>query len=130
MKSPAEDIKDVLESSAVGIGTFGTDLFVSKEPSEPDACTTIYDTPGQEPEAGYRYDRPGVQVRVRGTAGGYQAAYAKIEDVKEALHGLGDETWNGTRYVGIWATGDPNFLGYDDNGRPIFTINFRVHRTA
>jgi len=131
LNPPSEDIKDILEQSSVGVGTFGTDLFISKEPDSPDSCITIYDTGSTgESQAGYSYDYPTIMIRIRGTRMGYAAAWALAEDVKDALHSLANETWNGTRYVGIWCMGEPNSLGYDDKQRPILTLNFRIHRTG
>jgi len=115
--------------SSVGIGTFATDLFISKEPDSPDACVTIFDTGGQDPEAHHTYDYPTVQVKIRGDKQGYAAAFAKAQEVKEALHGLTNETWNSTRYIQIMCEGDIIFVGYDGKQRPELTINFLIHRT-
>ena len=130
MNPSSEDIKDILESSAVGVGTFATDLFIGKEPDSPNACVTIYDTGGAEPEAGYVYDYPTIQIRIRGEVGGYRNAYLKAKEVRDALHGRINEIWSSTRYIGIWAMSDILFLGIDDKQRPIFTVNFRIHRTT
>jgi hypothetical protein len=132
MNPPSQDIKDFLV--AAGVGTFGTDLFVSKEPAA-DAdgnipTTTVYDTGGFDPEAQYVYDRPTVQVRVRGARGGYLAAYAKAQAARTALRTIFNETKNGTRYIGIWILGDIVALGDDEKGRPVLTLNIRIHRTA
>lgn len=129
MKAPSEDIKDILEGTSALALTFATDLFISEMPDRPDDCVCVYDTPGEPPETGYVYHRPGLQIRVRGAKGAYLATHEFAQAIQAALHGLHDETWNGTRYVGIWATGGVLFVGYDDNHRPIFSINFRIHRT-
>lgn len=131
MNAPSDDLKDIMESSQHGsVGTFATDLFVHEEPSSPDACVTVRDTGGFDPEAGFDYGRPTVQVRVRGSKGDFLTAYSKAREVIDALHGLHNETWNSTRYIAIWQTGDIMDTGNDDNGRPILTLNFRIHRTA
>ncbi|MBW2030730.1 MAG: hypothetical protein JRJ31_16830 [Deltaproteobacteria bacterium] len=130
MNPPSEDIKDILEQSSVGVGTFGTDLFIGREPDSPNDCVTIYDTGGQEPVMNYTYDYPTVQIRVRGSRMGYKAAWTKANSIKEALNGLTNETWNSTRYIQIEAMGDPLFLGYDKEQRPVFVINFSIQRTA
>ena len=127
MNPPSQDISDILVGA--GVGTFGTDLFISKEPDSPDACVTIFDTGGFDPVANYVYDFPTVQIRIRGGKMEYQTAFAKAQDVKDTLHGLSGETWNSTKYVGIWAQGDIIFVGYDESNRPVLTVNFRVHRT-
>ena len=128
MDTPSKDIKDILVNDSVG--TFGTNLFISKEPSSPDACVTIYDTGGPEPQAGYVYDYPTIQVRIRGAKMGYEAAFTKAQAVRTSLHGLHNETWNSTRYIGIWCQGDIMALGYDENHRPLLVVNFRIHRTT
>lgn len=133
MNSPAEDISTilVLSSSVTGL-TEGTDLFISREPSKPDVVVSIFDTGGGEPQStAERYEFPTVQVRSRGTAiTGYADAYAKLELIKLALHKFANQTIGGTKYIGIWASSDIIPLGYDDNNRPMFSLNFRIHRTA
>jgi hypothetical protein len=131
MNPPSEDIKDMLVASSAGLGhTFGIDMFISEMPDSPDVCYCIYDTGGIEPEVQYEYDRPAVQVRVRGAKSGYRSAWLAAKDIRDTLHGVHNETWNSTRYVGIWCMGDILFAGYDDSGRPQFTINFRIHRVS
>lgn len=131
MNPQSEDIKDKLVSSQAGLGlTFGTDLFISEMPDEPDICYCLYDTGGVDPQANYEYDMVHLQVRARGGKGGYRAAWLAIKDIRDELHGTYGETWNGTRYIGIWCMGDILFAGYDKNGRPLLTVNFRIHRTS
>ena len=130
MNPPAQDIKDILEgaSSAVGL-EFGEDLFCFKQPDTPDFCTTIYDTGGYAPYSNYRYDRPTIQVRIRGGQNQYREAYAIAENIKEELKNHDGEIINGTKYIGIWVMSDIFFAGYDTKNRPELTINFRIHRT-
>jgi len=130
MNPPSVDIKDILEgTSSLGL-TFATDLFVSEMPTTPDACVCIYDTGGEDPEVNYTYERPHVQVRVRGDKGGYETAQELAQSIRDTLSGTADYTINGARYVGMWALGDVMFIEYDDNQRPEFTVNFRLHRTS
>lgn len=127
MNPPSIDIKDILE--AAGIGTYGTDLFVSTIPERPDAAVGIIDTAGLSPlPVDYIYDRPSVQIIVRGTANGYLAAYSKAESIKRALHALYNETWNGTRYIVILAETDILWIGPDERNRPQFSLNFSINR--
>lgn len=128
MNPPSEDIKDFLIDGAVG--TFGIDIFISKEPTTPHACVTVFDTGGENPDAHLVYDKPTVQVRVRGAKGSYEAAFVTAQAVRAALHGQANVVKNGTTYIGVWAVGDIMFIGYDDNDRPLLTINFRIHRTG
>lgn len=131
MNPPSEDIKDKLVSSQAGLGlVFGTNLFISKMPESPNTCYCIYDTGGGEPEANYEYDTPTMQILARGNKGGYRSAWSALKDIRDELHGSYGETWNGTRYIGIWCQSDILFAGYDDNNRPLLTVNFRIHRTT
>jgi hypothetical protein len=130
MKSPAEDIKDLLVSA--GIGTFGASsgwsLNVSRTPAAPDTCVTVYDSGGRDPHPAQLLDHPSIMVQVRGAKNGYAAGYAKAQEVKDALIGIADQTVNGTRYTGIWMKGDINPMGYDESNRPLFTLNFAITR--
>lgn len=128
MNSPSEDVKDMITQSA-GVGTFGVGVFISVEPPTPDLCVTIYDTGGYPADLAVDIYNPTIQVRVRGAVGGYQAAYQKALAVLTLLHGVHNETWNGTRYILIRAMSDILNVGEDDKGRPILTINFQLMRT-
>lgn len=130
MNPPSEDAKDMLEAeSSLGL-EFGTNLFIGEVPEGPDELVALFDPPGQDEEANYVYERPSLQARIRGEKGAYQAAYALAESVKNLLKTVSNDTWNSTRYVQIWVQGTINWLGYDKNHRPEFSVNFRIHRTT
>lgn len=128
--SPSEDLKDKLV--AQGVGTFaassGWSISIGHEYADPHTTITLYDTSGGEPNPKHLLDEPNVQVRVRADPGDQPGAYAKAREVMNTLLGLPQETINGTVYVGIWALNDPYLLGYDDNQRPLYTVNFRLVR--
>lgn len=128
MNPPSEDIKDMLVTA--GLGTFGEDLFIGFEPTDPDICTTIYDSGGEPAEVDYNYERPNVNIRVRGAKGGYRAAQIVAQNIRDELNGKHNITVNAARYVGIWMQSDILTIGTDDNERPLFTTNFRIHRTG
>jgi hypothetical protein len=123
-------VKDLLDGDSSLQLTFATDLFVSEMPDAPDAAVCIFDTGGYAPEVDYEYKRPTVQVLVRGRRDGYLAAHALAADILDVLNGLHNETINSTRYIGIWAEGDVISLGRDGNGRPLLSMNFRIHRAS
>ena len=135
MRPPSEDIKDLLDGeSTLGL-TFATDLFVSDMPATPDFAVCVYDSGGLPAESGYVYERPTVQVRVRGAKGGYIQAFETAQSIHDFLirlwqGGQGAMTVGGARYVGIWPMAAPQFVGYDENHRPQVTVNFRLHRTT
>lgn len=136
MNSPARDIKDILISSSSGLNlVFGTTLHVSREPSSPDQVVTIYDTGGFSPEVLLGSDsrgmeKPTIQIRVRGNKKAYNTTYDLAEDIKNVLHTMINRTVNGTKYVGAWLESDIFFLDYDENDRPVFTMNFLLFRTS
>ena len=129
MNPPSVDIKDYFEDSANSIGTFGQDLFIGNEPDAPDNCMTIFDTGGENSEVNYVYDRPTVMVRVRGAVDEYVIAYNKAAEIKSLLHGKTGLSINSTRYIGVWLMGDVFYNGRDEKNRPIFSVNFLIHRT-
>lgn len=126
MKSPSKDIALILVDE--GVGTIGTDIYVSEQPKLPDECVSLFDTGGFPPVPNYRYDLPTIQIIVRGIRGQYLTAYNTADNIKAILNGKYGITKNSTRYVGIWAMGDIMSLGKDDNGRPLLSVNFRIHR--
>ena len=133
MNPQSEDLKDILVNAGVGTfaATSGWGIYISKEPASPDTVITLYDTGGSAPE--YLLDgtdmfRPNLQVRVRGEPGGYMEAWSKAKEVVDALARLEPQTINGTFYAGVWQQTDIAILQYDDNDRPILTVNFRIRR--
>lgn len=130
MNASSEDIKDMLlAESALGL-VFETSLFVSLQPSTPNDCVTVYDTPGFPPQLAFnqeeRYYYPTVQVRVRSTD--YSTGWKAANDIMVLLHGRGAETWNGTLYTVVYCAGGPSFLNWDENNRANFIINFNLQR--
>jgi hypothetical protein len=126
MNSPAKDIADKLQ--ALVIGTFGTNIFVSEEPKNPNDCVTIYDTGGSGDAAFADIElyQPTIQVRVRNKT--YPLAYAKQEQIRDALIIPITFTINSAVYLGIWLQSDIISLGRDDNNRYILTANYRIER--
>lgn len=124
---PSVDIKDVIEN-ATSL-TFGTNLFISTMPSEPDNSVCLYDT-GGFPQEQYAYEKPTIQIKIRNNS--YLNGYNQARDLKYLLS-TGDynsSDINGTRYILIKNTSDVLYLGKDDNNRFLFTINFQIHRSG
>lgn len=105
-------------------------------PGPPDQCVTLYETPGEVPDAAHpdstedEYNYPGIQVRVRGTTMDYAGARSKIEDVFLALH-KADIPLSASQkpIVYIYALNSaPLPMGLDNNNRPELTWNFKVMR--
>lgn len=135
MNAPSVDIRHMLEDYGDSSGftpdlIYTTNLFIGKEPAEPNNCVTIYDTPGFPPslglggETGYEY--PSIQIRVRHNK--YIDGWNIANEIKDALHGRHHETWGGTLYILITCASGPALLDWDDNGRARFIINFNLQR--
>jgi hypothetical protein len=134
MNSPATDTAAIL----AGVGALslraGTNLFVSTLPDTGDTLTVcLYDTGGYDAVDAIdkaSVARPTIQILVRGSKAGYQAAYAKAAAIDTQLHLKTETTQGGTRYLAFYRVGDINSIGQDDNGRPLLTINYRIDRTV
>lgn len=130
---PSIDILDMLIADA--LLTEATTGFINKEPGDNDIkdgdpIATIYDTGGFDPEAtGKTFDKPTINIRVKGKPGDIAGTIALVQSIKGALHQRTPETISNTRYMGIWQVGEIAFVEYDERNRPIFTANFRMHRT-
>lgn len=75
----------------------------------------------------------GVLVTVRGRAWDGDGSSAKAEAIRVALHGLRSVALRagGDEYLVVRAlTPEPVFTGFDDTGRPMHTIAFRLLRAA
>jgi len=128
---PSDDIGTMLQND--GVGVLGTTLRINKQPEgEPSSApiVIIYDTGGTSPEAtGKIFDKPTINIRVVGLDGGISAAITLAQTIKSALHQRTPETIGGARYMGIWQMGDILFVEYDEKNRPVFSLNFWIHRT-
>ena len=130
MNAASEDIKDMIEAESALALSLGTTLFLHREPTTPDDCVTIYDTPSYPPEMAYSkeytYYHSAVQIRIRNLDSDVGMSLAR--DIMDALHNRAQETWNAALYTVIQATGEPSLLAWDENGRVIFIINFNIQR--
>lgn len=124
-------VAQILENE--GVGTFATDIFVSKEPDSPDNALTLYDTGGVPDGCLVKGERSGevhtFQVRVRDND--YLTGRAKLEDVREQLekarHSLADS--GGTNRFSFWLTSLPVDLQRDTTNRSVCVANFACMRS-
>lgn len=130
MSSPAEDI--ALHLDNLGLGSRGSDIYVGFEPESTSLTMTLMNSGGLDPNPKWLRDYPTVQIRLRGSAFGYEAAWTKANDIKDALLGEPPTMLNGKNYVQFLQIGDILDLGPDENNRPLITLNFRfaVERTS
>jgi hypothetical protein len=129
MNTVSIDVKDMLEAAGLGL-EYKKNLFIAKEPDNPDNCVTVFDTPSFPPEydiAGQSYYRSSCQIRIRNN--GYTDGMTVARNILDSLHArVNLEAWNGTVYTVIEATGEPAQLAWDDNNRAIIIINFNFQR--
>lgn len=127
----SEGIKDILVAAGVGIfepdysGT-GWCIAISRTRNEPNTFIAIYDHGGQAPEPGLDVDYPSIQIVVRGEPDGYKNAMSKCRAIKDVLLGRPSETRSGDVWASITMPTDVIPLGYDDNERPEFSLNFNL----
>ncbi len=128
MASTEDGIKTLLVAANVGVfaATTGWSIQIGRIVDEPDTQIVIFATGGKPSEPKLAIDYPSVQVLVRGSANGYEAARQKIIDVKNALLGLPSQTVNGDRWDSVLAIGDIKSMGYDQKQRPSFVMNFSL----
>ena len=130
MNDPSVDIVNYLQSvSSLGL-TLGDNLHSNDLPDQPNQCVGVFDSGGDMPAVNYVYERPTIQVRVRGEKGDRRPANQLARNIRTELHGLSEIIQGGARYIGIWAMGDVLYLTDDKEQRPLFSVNFRVHRTT
>jgi len=120
-----EALADRLNSASVA--TTATNLFIGLMPTSPDLCVAIYEYSGAAPlevmtDNDATLERPSVQVIVRGARNDYPTARTLIEDVRDTLTDISNETISGERFLRVMALSSINALGVDDNDRPRFSL--------
>lgn len=129
MNAPSYDLKDILVADTTLGLVYASNLFLNREPLNPDNTVTIFDTYGSPPRLsldGSSYEYPSVQIRVRNKK---QSEATRISfAIYASLHGRAHTTWNGTIYEVIYCSGGPALLDWDDNDRCRFIINFNIQR--
>lgn len=130
MKPICEDIKDILV--AAGGYTFGTNLFISKMPSNNLNVITLYDTSAANPDILLVGELSVNSFEIIICNVGYQAAYTAAEDIKTKLNGLANFAQGGTNYVIIKLINGPNEMPThqlsNDDGKVYLSMNFEVKR--
>ncbi|MFB6618227.1 minor capsid protein [Streptomyces sp. NPDC085524] len=110
-------------------GTSG-DLFIENMPPAPDAAVALWLYDGEAPDARSAYDRPRLQVRVRGGPDP-RTSRARCRAIYGELHGLaGVRLADGTWLVLSAARGTPAPLGPDASGRHEHVVNFDLDVSA
>jgi hypothetical protein len=118
-----------LQSASVAVA--GTNLFIGMMPNSPDACLALYEYSGAAPlevmvDNDATLERPSVQVMSRAGRNDYPTARALIEQARDALTEISNETISGVRFLRVHHLSSINALGVDDNERPRFTLSLQA----
>jgi hypothetical protein len=128
------EILDVMGTvlQSAGVGTLGSTIFLSRSPSTPDACVTLYETGAGYPiytqgsTSGARLTVANIQTVARAGREDYQAARTKISGIVSAFEAVADSTVLSVNLLRIEQVGTPTPLGLDDNDRPRVAMTFTV----
>ncbi len=130
MNAPSIDIAKLLELEVALDLQFADNLFVAKEPTQPDNCITIYDTTNKGVRLGLNdisnYYYCAFQVRIRNNH--YTNGWAIANDIVTLLHGRANITVDGSIYKIITCVNGPVPLQWDEKNRAIIVINFNLQR--
>lgn len=137
MAGVVDDVTDFLEQQGIAGGSTAWALMKRRIMDEPveDMLVVVAEDGGPAPEmhdAGGIGDSAmrdmGVLVTTRAQAWDSDASRAKAQEVLTALHGRrGSSLSTSTSYLRITAmTPEPIWAGFDDQGRPLHTIAFRL----
>lgn len=125
MTAPSVGIASILNTA--GIATTGVNMFVGDLPdTAPNFSILLLDTGGPAPVSRYTRDYRDLQIIVRSDIQGYAAGYSKAEEIKNKLLGLDPETIGTDIFASFLMRTDITFIGYDENRRPKFSLNFRL----
>lgn len=124
MGSPAKDIAKLLEDGKVG--RLGRKIFYGQMPEDKEPAVAVLDTGGVFANPLWKRDEFTIQVLVRGKPQDYEAGYKLAKDVKDVLLGCKPVTIDSIDYILFVMIGDITSLGYDEQKRPRFSLNFRI----
>jgi hypothetical protein len=134
--SAAENAAWLLQSKGIATVTplaGGWALRVGRLLDKPDQMIALYDSGGFNPNTKWLLDFVTVQAIIRSSIDGYQAGYAKAQEVKDVLLGLEPQAMGPVSnpdmrdwWSGVTMLADIAFLSQDDTNRAMFSINFRI----
>lgn len=124
IKSPATSISELIDTD----DEYWT-VFVGHEPNAPANAITVYDQEGIDTRAhtGEVWENPRIQIRIRGLD--YETTYQKMKEIGRFLMFLTPYDDSGHRYQGCVRFGSPYYLGFDEQRRVTWSMNFEVHRS-
>lgn len=131
MSLPADflsQLADYLQQQGLGYATaapgHAVDIFVGKQPADPDNCITIIGEPGiRQPDVNIPdLMFPRFQILVRNTD--FVTGSTKLRDTRTALHNKIAMALTNFFIYYIHADQEGFPIGEDDKGRPEFSIHF------
>lgn len=134
MNDPAIGVQLLLTTDNVGwsIAPASADagcpqVFIGVMDDQPDLAISCISTGGSSPEVHLAVDYPSVQVLVRGPiTDGYAVSRVIAQKVKDTLLGIFSLNVNGDRWDSVSMRGDLIWVGRDEKGRPMWSLNFSL----
>lgn len=123
MSDPALALKNKLE-----IDGDITNGFVGRAPANFDDVYSVFSEAGGNSNPKYLRDHTTIVCNVYGKVNDYPSGRTEVQTVKDALLGVKPFTVGNVIYARVVMTNDIQFLGYDENERPIFSLTFEVTR--
>lgn len=124
-----QGILDILfEEGIITSKTPAQGQWVGSEGQIPTPDTNISALPvgGRDPNPAWPFDYPHVQLIIRAPEGDFAQGYSKAWEVRTALLGKANFMRGNDQWASIRLLGDINFIGYDSNMRPMFSINLEL----
>lgn len=131
-----DDVRAYLQTQGLIDGATGWESHPRYLPDTPDKAVMIMEDGGPAPDpvaaSGMGADASqysGVHVRIRAAAYDHDIAYGKAKAILDELHATpGGQAMGSGLYEGVFAqTSEPIGPMYDDQRRPIYTVNARCH---
>lgn len=136
MATAVDDLYQFLETQGLAGGSTNWNLIRRRMGDDPitDQVVVLSEDGGLPPEiketsglGDTALEDPAVLVTVRAAEWDGDASRAKAGDIMAALHGMRNILVGTTTYIRIVAqTPEPVFAGFDEKGRPLHTLSFRM----
>lgn len=120
MANLIDDIATYLQTA--GLGTVGTNIFLSYLPDTVDTGLAVIDTGGVMPDSYLPTKSPTIQVFIRGA--NYEAGKTKLDLVRSTLHQLANTQVGSTYIYYCLAQSEGGHIGRNERGLDEFSINF------
>lgn len=123
------DLAQLLEDE--GVGTVGTNIFMSERPDAPDDCLTISDYSGEGNRLHGNTNVPADErfsVQVMARSKSYVTAWSLAESAFTAISFRHKTLNSGRRYAWSRANQSPAYIGIDQNDRKLVTFNVMLRR--